>query len=218
MDKYDELFEEWKKTRPEYKLFCNDGILNQDEWDKQYSKIMFLLKESYGDFSEIRGHEFGGSGSSGTFWRRMRMWTYIIDEVLDWRTPTLEQVLEVKEEDNYSIAYVNLKKFVEKSGNDSDVYSDDADILNYVERDKDFLLKQIELINPRIILCSGTFGFCNKLFGKIEKISDNLYKTDNIFLIDYYHLSYTQKTYEENYTALMTIAEKLRGEFESVYE
>ena len=213
---YDEFMEKWKKARPEYqtgdKKFCNDGILIDEIWAKSYSKIMFLLKETYSHFYDIRGNEYCGSGTSKTFWRRMRMWTYIIDEALKGNIPSFEEVKKIKEQANNSIAYVNLKKCAEKTEHNKEAYSNDNEICDYVKRDKDFLLEQINFIKPQIILCSGTFKFCNILFPDIEanKIADKLYKIRDMYLIDFYHLS-KRGAYKKDYDELLKIIHPLLG-------
>ena len=215
MDYYDlqnELRDEWKKARPQYNPFCDDGILSdeaiEEYWEKS-SKIMFLLKETHNEFYNIRqGYGLGPYGGP-TFWRKMRMWTYIIDEVLKGNSPSYEEAIKIKEEPNDSIAYVNLKKYAEVDKGKS---SNDADILNYLKNDKDFLLRQIELISPKIILCCGTFKYINnpncKLFDNIAKVSDKLYKANNIYLIDFPHLS-GRESYKKGYDDLLKIASNL---------
>ena len=215
---YYEFMEKWKKARPEYqtehKNFCNDGIVKEGIWaEPSNSKIMFLLKETYSHFcDDIRGNGHCGSGTSPTFWRRMKMWTYIIDKVLKRNIPSFEEVKEQKEQANDSIAYVNLKKCGEKKELNKEAYSNDNNICVYVKRDKDFLLEQINFIKPQIILCSGTFKFCNILFPDIEanKIADKLYKIRDMYLIDFYHLS-RRGAYKKNYDELLKIIHPLLG-------
>ena len=213
---YDDFIEKWKKARPEYqtggKKFCYDGVLIDEIWAKASSKIMFLLKETYSHFSDIRGGAYGKAGTSKTFWRRMRMWTYIIDEALKENIPSFEEVKKIKEQANDSIAYVNLKKCAEKAEYNKEAYSNDNNIYDYVKRDKAFLLEQIGFIKPQIILCSGTFKFCNILFPDIEtkKIADRLYKINNMYLIDFYHLS-QRGAYKKNYDDLLKIIQPIQS-------
>ena len=63
--------------------------------------------------------------------------------------PNFDKAIEIKEESNDSIAYVNIKKLAEKSVNNGESNSFDPDIFNYASSDKDFLLKQIALIGRR---------------------------------------------------------------------
>jgi hypothetical protein len=207
MDYFDKLFTEWKKAR-KYSVFCDDGILDSKKWQNS-SKIMFLLKETYKSWFEIRENGAQGpDGTSKTFWRRMRIWTYVIDEIINGNKPNFKKALEIKEEPNDSIAYVNIKKFAEKSEYNNEAYSSDGDILTYAISDKKFLLKQIELVSPKIIICSGTFKFCDEIFNNVEKIDERLYKTNGMYLIDFYHLSNRNK-YEKEFNELKTIMKVL---------
>jgi hypothetical protein len=203
MDSFDKLFNEWNDAR-KYPVFCDDGILDSEKW-KESSKIMFLLKETYNHWFEIReSGAQGPQGTSPTFWRRMRIWTYIVDEMINGNVPNINEAKKIKEEPNDSIAYVNIKKLAEKSEYNNEADSSDADILNFAISDKYFLLKQIDLISPKIIICSGTFKFCDKIFDNIEKIGERLYKTNEMYLIDFYHLS-NRNGYEKEFDELKDI-------------
>ena len=201
---YESLIENWKSARPEYKNFCYDGPLFDELWANS-SKIMFLLKECHEDWYEFRGYEHGPQGNSNLFWRNIRIWTYIIDEITNNRKPSYNEALKIKEEPNKSIAYVNLKKNAEKKGNSSDF-----DICEYVKKDKDFLLQQIDFIKPNIVLCCGTFKFCNLLYNKIDKISDRLHLGDNMYFIDFWHPSYQYSSFQNNYEELIKNVEKIK--------
>ncbi|MDR1747589.1 MAG: uracil-DNA glycosylase family protein, partial [Spirochaetaceae bacterium] len=162
-------------------------------------------KETYNHWCEIReSGAQGPDGTSKTFWRRMRIWTYVIDEIINGNKPDFHKALEVKEEPNDSIAYINIKKLAEKSEYNGEAYSTDADISNYAISDKHFLLRQIKLISPQIIICSGTFKFCDKIFSNIKKISERLYKTNELYLIDFFHLS-NRNSYEKEFNELKNI-------------
>jgi hypothetical protein len=203
MDSFDKLINEWKKTQ-KYSVFCDDGILDSEKWENS-SKIMFLLKETYNHWVDIReSGAQGPDGTSKTFWRRMRIWTYVIDEAINGNKPYFSKAKIIKEEPNDSIAYVNIKKFAEKSEHNNEAYSSDVDILNYAISDKQYLLKQIELISPKIIVCSGTFKFCAKIFDNIENVSERIYKANGLYLIDFYHLS-GRNSYEKEFNELKNI-------------
>jgi hypothetical protein len=181
---YWDFLDEWKKER-KYEPFCEDGLLVVNKWENS-SRIMFLLKETYDDFYEI--HDNGPSGPQGNstfFWRHMRMQTYIIDELVKGHTPEYDKALAIKEEPNDSVAYVNIKKLVEHNRK-----SPDNVIADYAKRDKEYLLRQLQLISPKIIVCAGTFKFCKWFFDDITPLAKNLSRVNDILLMDYWHLSY----------------------------
>lgn len=182
LDSYDALMEEWQSHRPEYEYFSDDGILIDGIWEKTFPKIMFLLKEPNSDFTKIRGKAYQPTeGNSRLFWRNINIWQYIITEYWNNRTPLIEKISVVKENEVNAIAYVNLKKY-----NENNSISDPRNILDYVKDDCDFLQRQIELINPEIIVCGRTFNFYKELFST-QLISENVYRTKNRLIIDFYH-------------------------------
>ena len=199
-NEYWDLLDQWKKER-KYALFCEDGLLDVEKWDNT-SRIMFLLKESYGSFCEIHDCKTLGPESRGNpaFFRKMRFETYIIDELMKGNVPEYEKAIKIKEEPNDSIAYVNIKKSVE-----SNKQSDNSDIDNYAKRDREYLLRQINLISPHIIVCSGTFRFCKWIFDDITPISKNLSKSGNFLLFDYWHLSSRAPGYKEIFNDLVSV-------------
>ena len=132
------------------------------------------------------------------------MWTYIITEVYNDRIPTFERVISIKEEPNKYIAYVNIKKNAQKKKNNGEANSVDNDIRSYAIKDKEFLQRQIEIINHSVVLCCSTFKFCDIIFNNIKRVSDNLYSSNGIWIIDFGHPSH-RASYRENFDALIRI-------------
>ena len=155
---HDELLSEWKSAR-EYKSFTNDGILIEDKWKQSSPKILFLLKESNAGFDNIAGRGWGPNGNSNTFWRRINICSYIITEIWNDRKPSFHEVATVKEREVNSIAYVNVKKNGENKST-----SNNNEILQYARNDKDYLARQISIINPDVIYCGGTINSYKHLF------------------------------------------------------
>lgn len=201
-----ELLKEWQKARPTYQPFALDGILSPKHYEKSNPKILFLLKESNGDFVEIApikagSNGYGPSGNSNTFWRYMRGYEKVIN--LAWRKEKYDDnaVKKAKEFPNINTAYLNLKKHCEnKSSSNKD------DIKRYVERDRLFLIKQIELIEPDLIYCAGTLDFFKILYPDLRKVEDRVFKSNGILVVDYYHLAHRKgyKTFEELHRILET--------------
>ena len=211
--KYDDFIKKWK-NESKYESFFEDGPIDDDKWKNSPSRIMFLLRESYNDFDNVRNNKCLGAlymtkkqTAAKRFWRKMRLCTYIIDN----KDKVIKNTISFPDAEeldkiNDSIAYVNLKKRVEKGKTKSTFYN----IRNNMVNDK--LLKQIELINPRIILCSGTFPHCWDLYGREnlkETAHKRLYKMENIYFIDFWHLSYWRKSYEDIYKELIKIVKHI---------
>lgn len=207
MDTKESLIKEWRNARPEYEKFCSDGILVQDEYKKSNPKILILLKESYADFIDIEG-PCGPDGGGKSFWRKIKIWTYVITEIWNKRKPQFENIWELKESPNNSIAYINLKKNTNRK--DGDWKSDDTDIEYYTIKDKEFLVRQIELINPEIIVCGGTIDFFKILYPQIELIGKNLFSNGKRIIISHSHPGYFAKGYEKEFTELTEILSYLQ--------
>jgi len=198
-EEYLKFLNEWKTER-KYEPFCEDGILDVEKWEKS-SRIMFLLKETYLDSGFYKIHNCGPCGPDNKrFWENMRMYTYILDEFSQGKQPILEEALKIRFEPNDSVAYVNIKKNVQNNKE-----SNNSDISEFARQDKLYLLRQIELISPKIIFCSGTFGNINIIFDNVTSISHNLSKANGILLLGYYHLSDYGIGFEEEFHDVVKI-------------
>ena len=205
MKSSESLFLEWKKERPGYKYFCEDGILVESEWEKANPKILFLLKETYIQFTTIKG-PMGPGKLSCTFWRKLQIATYVITEYINGRTPELNTAYKIKEEPNVSIACMNIKKNAEKYHESFQLASDDKDILSYVKTDRDFLLRQINLISPDIVFCCETIDFAKELFPGLSFLSKNVYSNDKMLFVDYLHPN-NKNGYEQGFDNISAIME-----------
>ena len=102
------------------------------------------------------------------------------------------------------IAVINIKK--SEGVSKSDLY---GDIVNYLIEDKELLKKQIELVNPDILVCGRTFDICcySGFFNKQDMIpvcdfcsGSGLYKAmkyDNKIILDTYHPSAPRLGYDK---------------------
>jgi hypothetical protein len=188
MKSSEELLQNWKERRPNYKNFCNDGILVKKAWEKANPKIMFLVTETHIHLTNIQG-QMGPGDHNCTFWRKLKIWTYVITEYLNGRIPALNAIYNIMEEPNDSIALIHLKKDTQKIDPCLELSSDYEDVLNYVKNDRDFLLKQIELINPDVIFCCETIRYAEELFPGLLNISNRLYANGKTLFISYMHPS-----------------------------
>lgn len=202
-----ELKNIWKDLRPEYESFCDDGILSESDWDKKRTKVMFLLKETFKDFKTIKG-KYGPDGNSKTFWRKMQMWTFIADKIYYGEDVKHLEAIKVKEKPNYEVAYVNIKKDVIKSKGAYKTNSDDEDIKKYAKSDSNLLKTQIDLINPNIIICCGTYKFLKHI---LPLNQTNPFKYNNIWIIDHSHLS-NRKGYEIDNSELIFKLKKIKSD------
>lgn len=187
-----ELFELWKERKNEQleidhsKRFVEDGIVDEKMWENG-SKILYLLKEAYttGDtdegFSLTEAHKrYDWRNYHTSIWFRVAEWTnginvinsMSIDEVVKGElnvVPTYKYYKDGELDDNLNceISFVNIKKSNGKST------SDNEELKKYCDFDKEFIKKQIEIINPKIIICCATEEFFEKIFDKDDKFLDD---------------------------------------------
>lgn len=198
-EKQEELNKKWKIARPEYSNFVSDGILNYEKYSNSNPKIMFLLKESNDNFCNIaplkeNENGYGPKGNSNTFWRFMRGYEFIIQQIWDGEIDYNPAVLKAKEKPNINTAYVNVKKQCQNKPT-----SAVNNLIEYASNDKDFLKEQIEIIYPDVIFCAGTINLFKIIFEECEPVSEKIYLSENRIIIDYLHLAHRKgyKTFEE---------------------
>lgn len=206
--KLKQLIAEWKEQRPHYIPFCEDGILDAEAWDAASTKIMFLLKETYNHFVTIKGPK-GPQGTSSTFWRRMRMWTHVIETHFAGGVASFEEAMGIKEEPNVKVAYVNIKKLAEKTEHNNESNSSGSDIEYYACQDASLLSKQIDLIKPDVIVCCGTLEYTRHFLPGYTQLSSNVYQAGRLLLFKMGHLS-QRKSYKDNYDELVNILENIQ--------
>lgn len=158
--KTEDLFSRWKEARRRYD-FISDGILDYSVWIKQNPQILFLLKETKDDYYVIN-QPVPADKVNGLFWFNISRWRYAINESFKkiGILPIFPTNATLKTEIN-DIAIVDIKKT-----NEEKTTSDKVDIIHYAENDREFLMEQIEIINPQVIICGGTF----------EEYKDHIYK------------------------------------------
>ena len=192
----DTLFEEWRRARPFYKMFSNDGILGEeDSWRMTSPKIAFVLKESNADFVEIRGQAHGPQGNHHYFWRNLSIWKYVVTSIIRGEEPSFDRAMILKDMPLTDVAYVNLKKNAECKSQ-----SVDREISKYVRDDWYFLSRQIEIINPDILFLCGTFRFVkNRL--QFSQVGERIFRTGDRIMVDFFHPA-CRKGYEETFYCL----------------
>ena len=198
----DELFELWRNKEPEGIInhrdntFIADGIVNIDEWNKADKKILYVLKEAYGDGwdnSTLASWINDGGCLEHKIWRRLARWTYGIYNTDINSQAKFKKDISYDEAMTYlkRIAVLNIKKSKGKS------YSKYEEINTYGKFDKIEIKKEIELINPDIIVCGYTFytlyNYVFEFENDLENIrNDNWHYYLNVLnkqrlFIDYYH-------------------------------
>lgn len=175
-------------------FFIPDGIVDENVWNTlpKGKKILYVFKEAYEDDhnkqSWALNTELRDYGPWGMIWNRICEWTYGIHMTNISELPRYKVVRD--NEWLRKIAVMNLKK---SGGLHQSEYEE---ISAYAKADKEEIIREIELIDPDIVICGATFGDINTITDKkVNKGSNDnwYYYTDIIgrrrLYIDYYHPS-----------------------------
>ena len=128
----------------------------------------------------------------------MKLWSLTITKIFNQQSTNLGSYLNEKEKPNTNVAYINIKKDTTITPIDSQ-YSEFDNIKSYAVSDSAFLRRQIDIINPNIVLCGGTFCFSKYLYNDLIQIDSNLHlRKTNQFWIDFYHPSCRKSYFETN--------------------
>lgn len=179
------------------KVFIRDGVVNKKVWycENKKKRILFVLKEAYGgEASWSLADELKIRAPWASIWKRVVEWTYGVQNTTVDKIARYEPASISMEADNEwlnQISVINIKK---SGGVSSSKYEE---ILLYADFDKLELRKQIEIIDPEIIVCGSTFGALNLLYDNQirtkEFYCDNWYYFTDVIggkdrlVIDYYH-------------------------------
>ena len=146
----EKLFEEWEKAQPCEKAFVRDGVVDEEVFVRQPCRFVFVLKEAnqFGEAKEYEGSlakfvKDGAPNNGGHTWNPVCKWLTGTDKV--YNQAERRDVLK-------PIAVVNLKK--EDGGNRTDMNA----LRDRVERDKEFLKRQLEIYvkrEPVVFVCCG---------------------------------------------------------------
>jgi hypothetical protein len=211
----EELFELWKHKEPQKIIytvkkkqyeseinhaqnkFIPDGIVNHEVWnDSIHKRILYVLKEAYTD--EAKGYDLVdwlNSEPDLRMWNRVARWTYGLQNTSETEIakyiPDIDKDAAIRKQSFEQIAVMNLKK----SGGDSTSVIDE--IAAYAKSDREELIRELQLIDPEIVLCGSTFWILYQIvFGKEplkgNQANNNWFYYLNLdgkvrLYIDYYH-------------------------------
>lgn len=185
------LFNAWEKETYEYKgKFVKDGIIDESKYNIAPKKLLFIAKEpndpeqSSWDFRDYWKKEFKYS-----FSYRIAEWAYGILNKFNTSYDELQNIRDILHETLLNIAFMNIKKCGGKGT------SNKSEIISYYKKNRQYILKEIEIIDPDIIILC--LSFCNDIRNdlfpdyKWEKSGYNIYiaKLNDIKVVDYYHPS-----------------------------
>ena len=183
-----------------------DGPLSVKEYFNSPIKIMWLMKEAYGDdfdFTDIIEKNYEGflndfiNGKSRTTWHPVVYTTYGILNNLEWKI-----IPDIKDDSEIvkclkNVAWVNIQKLPSSTGTTTNMNN----INIAFEKYQTIIKNQIELLNPDIIICGGIYrtpGLLEKIFDTsiVDKIEDSWVEynnSSNFLILSAYHPSCRRK-------------------------
>ena len=204
----DNLFKEWEYAhkRMGYERFIRDGIVSPKDWYEQSTpKICYLLKEAYTKGEGFNLAKALHDEDPWGMWKKVAVWTEAIFQAFgNCCEYNQESITENSYDNMYRIAVINVKK---SNGRHK---SDYKDIGDYALADRDFLRKEIEIINPDIIVCGYTSHCLRTILGDNWR-NNNTAMTlfgewDGKLVVDYFHPA-SHYPSRINYYALMSICQ-----------
>lgn len=215
----DILFEEWKTTMEKNgdRGFCYDGLIYRQGkedvlWKQSSRRILFLLKEQNdNDGEDVREWtgSINGVSPNGNFFNRLSAWLYGLTHITSSTYPPLSEAFDttnqMKALREYPYAYVNLKK--ETGG----AVASDSVVYDHASLYRDFLRRQLDILNPTIIVCGGEVVFRaarDLIFPdrKLEPVGDggwvHICKRTGLMVINSFHPT-AHKTNEVMYEWMM---------------
>ena len=178
-------------------IFISDGVVNQEVWynNPDKKRILFILKEAYGGEKDWSlAEELSLKDPWSSIWKRVIEWTYGIQNTTASKIAkysTSEISMSANNDYLNQIAVLNIKKSGGKSS------SNMSEIMGYADANRIEIRRQIEIIDPDIIICGYTIEPLNFIYdGKIKtknNYCDNWYYYTNEIgerermIIDYYH-------------------------------
>ena len=184
----DDLFIEWEDSVPGYKgHFKKDGIINEDLFEIQGLKLLFIGKEPHDeDQSPGNYRKWWGGGAVDKLSTGIGKWAYWILSDFTSPPPTSNN-----DRDNSikKIAFLNIKKT--GGGRVSSLY----EICSHLELNRTYLKRELDIIQPDIIIsCFITWpGFIEKFmrsgFEKVNHHGFYVYTWRGYKMIDHYHPS-----------------------------
>ena len=158
----DDFFAKWKEKYG-ISVFAKDGIVSEES----YEGILFILKDvnnaKPGEEIDLR-ESLVTRTDEGKTWYNVARWTTALLDDNEYTDLASKMNSDIQHEQMKRVAVMNIKK---EAGGSSVSYST---IREYAENQKEELLKEIILCNPRMIIACGV-GLKSAIESIVGKIS-----------------------------------------------
>jgi hypothetical protein len=186
------LLSEWR-DRPLHREqpFIQDGVVDPSRWESANPKIMLLLKEAYTDKEDENGWDLRERLREDPAWAEKQKaylvagdWCYAAHSGRGAFRPCPMDSVDWKKEVwpcLSSSAIVNIKK---SGGHPA---SESKDLQKYATEDADLLQRQIELINPDVVICGYVWQYVDKILSFDEPVYDLVFPSESRYYVDFWH-------------------------------
>lgn len=155
---FETLFAAWKQdacftkqTGNEY--FAKDGIVCPEQWAKEKVKLLFLLNETHGSSNDLLQYLYNTKGGEGATWHNVVRWANLL---LDGEPFSGDFYTDDALNVCRRIAVMNLKKTPGAGRIDKKTF------VPFVQENREYIRREIELISPALIVCGGNWRFVKK--------------------------------------------------------
>ena len=238
VDKYTKelptLFTRFKEKSPDWDInhpssdFVSDGIVREEKdlklWFQQEYRPLFLLREAYGEENSVQEWDITAYIRSvvdgerkdrpSPTWRNVARWAYgILKMSDDGEFPAFpESSIITTKSDNHplkQIAVVNIKKVNGKKTSKTN------DLLRYAKATAAEIWKEIELIDPTVIISANDPLIQDELakkngfeINRQDKTSHLTINEHDVILIEYFHPADLRHSDLMNYCNLMAMYQR----------
>lgn len=171
--------------------FIYDGIVNEELWAMS-PKICFFLKEAYlkDDKEYASLNEWFKDYDVWRMWWVVSDWIYGIENTTVTSIPAFDAAeldkVETANKRIRSSAVINTKK---SNGNTT---SNHEDLMEYVDKDRTFIINQFKEVSPEIIVCGNTGYYFEIIFGYDPQKEDTHAKYNGV---EINHNDFNEKGY-----------------------
>ncbi len=217
-DIHESLLTEWA-NRPHHQNqpFFPDGIIDPERWAKTPRKILFINKEAHDsddpnsegfDLRKIIRDVWNGNPTNGAY-RVVATWAHAIRQASAKPADPFPRWDQIRQEDQsealLSSAVINIKK---SGGRTTSEYQD---LKLYAENDGDLIKRQVDLIDPEIVICGNVwYGLINSLWSDCRKVYDDVFEADKRTFIAFWHPA-NHAPEQMNYYALAALLQNSKA-------
>lgn len=190
-----------------------DGIVDAELYFDSYPKIMWILKEANDNNEESGSWDMKSAikslktphgvrkGWAATFHKIIYTMYGILNDESYEDMQFIQHNPEMIDALNH-IAFINIKKTPGAASANGNL------LTHFYAKDKDLILEQINLSNPDVIICAGTFDYIKADLNELSALGDKTemgiihhYTTSTRLVIDAYHPNARSKgVTNENYS------------------